>query len=252
MRNLFLLLPLCLAGACTKVFYMPNNMQLPELKDRHDINLQLGTSKHSGSQFQASYVPFKHTAILYNGMWIKQKNKVSAHLSEFGLGAYLNSGKGLTAALFGGYGQGSISYIENVRYTSTIPTNLKYAYLNLNFDRFFLQPCLQYSIKRAYFGLGYRFNYVRYLEGKIDLRIDDPPSYAALQKIEAESPFPLSEVGLAFGIKIYWLKFGLNITFMPVSNYKYYNALQFQTNNISFNFGAYLDRAFWKTFFTKE
>lgn len=202
--NLIRLLPLFLLPGCTHYYYAPNMLHAPALRKQHDARISLGVGggdEYTADEFQAVYSPIKYGAVMFNRMSAQGGSENTSHgygnLTEGALGGYLPSGNRGNFSLFGGYGQGRVRnwYLRNDG-----TTELTYESV-LRFQRYFIQPSFAYQSKWFRFGAGYRFVWLKYLDGDVDYRIQQS-ELDAIRLIEQRSPVFLPELGLHLGVHL--------------------------------------------------
>ncbi len=205
MKHLALIFfPLFLLSGCTHYYYAPNTLHAPALRKQHDARISVGVGggdEYNADEFQAVYSPVQYGAVMFNRMSAKGGSESGDHgygnLTEGALGAYLPRGKRMNFSLFGGYGKGRV---RNWYFNDDGMTSLTYESV-LRFDRWFVQPSFAYQSRWFYFGVGYRFVWLKYVQGNVDYRIQQP-ELDAIQLIDEKSPVFLPEFGIHVGLHL--------------------------------------------------
>ncbi len=249
-KSLVLCAALLFLGSCTHYYYAPNTIQTPFLRERGDCTVRGGVGfghEYTGSELQAVYSPLRHGAVMGNFFHARGASNQGntyhdsgrGYLVEGGIGAYYPLGKYVSSSLFAGYGKGNVRNEYAEENASGMPPTRTFP-SNLFFDRFFVQPSLTYRGHSFTFGLGFRLCQLRYLRGKIDYQ-GPRDEIAAIQRIEAATPFFLPEMVYHIGLFVKPVTFGLHITrsFVPDE------ALHLNSSNISLSAGVDL-HTLWK------
>jgi hypothetical protein len=105
---------LILGGACTPVYYLPNTLQVPTIREKGDLTLDLGIAcddvtpiindDASGLDVKVAYSPLKHTIVMANYMRLDGQTTQGLNLDPaFPNGqTIVNRGYGYTVEAGGG------------------------------------------------------------------------------------------------------------------------------------------------------
>jgi len=196
------------AAVSQHYYYIPNSVQMPAAKERHDTGIGFGWSRNAGAtgiEVQGYYSPLKQVLITANYMNIGENEVLKNTLEglkyrfyEFGAGVYEPLPRG-TASLLVGYGQGNM-------FNAFVGEE----FADLDLQRLFIQPSILYNDAFFQGGICFRFSRIKYTRGKVAVAI--PPSeLSAIEAVEAKSPLFLPEIGITGAMRLMPFILGVNI-----------------------------------------
>ncbi len=189
-------------------YYSPNSIQIPDLSSKHDANLRFGYALGNidGVELQGAYSPAAHLGVMVN--YFVTKNRKRQPNADIGTGLQFLEGalcayqvvRRTTGSLTAGFGQGRFFN----HYGNDLHSDLKV-------NRWFVQPGIHYADRSLLGGFSLRFSRLSYPRGDSDFAINEA-ELAALQTIEASSPFFIPEIGLYGALRMEPMSIGINIS----------------------------------------
>ena len=194
---------LLLSVGCVQYHYAPNAVQTPYIEKKGDGMVMAAVGGGPGTlngDFQASYSPIKHGAVMLNyfrtntsfentnffgGPTYQEISK--GYLYEGAVGGYTPLAFG-TGALYVGYGQGQMHNDYGIERIA-----------DLRLRRFFIQPTFTFKNDWLRLGMALRLVRLHFPSGNIDYRIE-PADIDVIQRLERDSPFWFPELGGNLGI----------------------------------------------------
>jgi hypothetical protein len=150
-------------ASCAPI-YVPNQVNVPMIREQGDANLSVGMSL-AGFEIQGAAGVAKNIGVMANASFAVEDSSNAdsyrdGNLVEFGVGYLSGEGENLRAEFYGGYGVGSSeaenTFGENAAETTT--------YVESDYGRLFLQSNLGFVSSFLESALSLRFSYVSFKE----------------------------------------------------------------------------------------
>lgn len=207
----FCLLVLLLSGCYQQYYYKPHLSQLPHFQRRHDAFAHFGMDPSRSFYANASYSPLKHLGFNFNHFHDRKTEEVSsnqteARLTEFGAIGYFQVEKYRFGCITGGgYGRLNRRYDAKGPYFLLPGTWPGFLFASFKTRHFYVEPHFQLFGDGLYFGVGYRFGNLYFINGDVDVEMKryEPNHFAIIQQIERQTVYSINELffygGLEFG-----------------------------------------------------
>lgn len=177
--HLFLLaLPVCLLASCSRHIYVPNQANVPLLKEKNEFKANL-----SLTNYQAAYSITDNIAIMANGQYVNRSwfysddnnnntdnddlfvdRNTRGGLFEAGVGFFkaVDPKKRAVFDVYAGYGQGSFKTLDGAYNAAPSGTPATDYQLRTRFSKFFIQPSFGLAHKVVEAAFTTRFSVVKF------------------------------------------------------------------------------------------
>ena len=169
-----------LFSSCQLLQYVPNSQNVPLLEEKGEIVGNLAMSmgdRFVGFEFQSAYSFTDHIGLQFNGMLWGGVEYSQGALFDIAPGYFLNVAENVVFEVYGGYGRGRIHHYLVYDSQSNDPMYIDIDFVN--YDRYFIQPAIGYTMKNFDFAFSTRFNLMDYYGDKPIYAVpsDDPLSF---------------------------------------------------------------------------
>jgi hypothetical protein len=209
-----------LLASCSPVYYSPNVIHTPTVKERGDATLEGGvqaSNKARGIEGRLAYSPIKHGFVMSNfmhlsgkstttefdpttGSVIERKRTGNGFLAEAGIGYYRPLSTFTTWSVAGGFGAGRSNnyFVEK--------------YAELKFTRAFVQSGIHIRGEVADFGCSLRLSNLDFSSGRIDFSLPEE-DIIQIRRIDDKDRFLMADFGLSAGYNFRPVHVKCNFTF---------------------------------------
>lgn len=257
---------LFLMSSCNRHIYVPNTVNAPLLKEKHEFKGSV-----SPTNFQAAFAVTNNIAIMANGQYVyrfdldgKDTNDDDLFIDKNTRGGIIEGAVGffkpmdlkkrMVFDVYAGYGNGSFKTLTaNYEDNSSFPVN-DYL-LRTHFNKFFIQPGIGFSHPVIEAGFTSRFSVLKFYSLYSGARAfgDDANRKANYMKI-GDKALPFFEPAFTFRVGYKYVKFQMQLMFSVLMNDERYNDYEISEyfQPVAFGMGASVNIAHWYDDFRKK
>lgn len=227
--NIALLITLSgLLSSCSWIYYVPNKQNVTLFQEKNEVELNMAGSagqQSGGMEASAAVSVTDHFAIQGNFSFWAAIDQSLGQLYEIAPGYYTGIGQNFVFETYAGIGQGRSIYTLE-KFDPYFPDNVE-----VNYDRYFVQPAIGYTSNNFDFAFSTRVCMVDYYHNK-----------PATLRIENEGDLLLEKVNqfftidpamtIRFGFKNF--KFQLQGMYLFPLQSKYANSIFYERVNVNF------------------
>ncbi len=238
MLVLFLFL---LMSSCSRKFYAPNQVVVPNLTDQHDMAISAGLLSGNGINgfgIDVGYSPLKNLGIIADYSYFLSSDlddRSYGHIWNFGVGTYIPTEK-INWEIYAGYGEGFNHQLLGTGIGEWVDFNMR---------RFFAQASFTVPTKYFHFFAGLRVAGLDFYDALI-ISSEPQANLSDIEFIRLNTPFYLFEPTWGFRVGTP----GLYFTLQRTSSFSQLNTRNFSSPMSSI--GVQVTPELWRTKNTKQ
>jgi len=181
----FLLIAISISS-CSLLQYVPNGQNVPLFKEKGEVaaNMALSTGEqYFGFEIQSAYSFTDHIGLQVNGMVWGGAEFSQGVLFDIAPGYFFNVHENIVFEVYGGYGKGNIMHTFKDAFPQVI--NINGDPIFVNYERYFIQPGIGYTMKNVDIAFSTRFNLMDYYGQKPVYAVpSDDPLFFNLKELD--------------------------------------------------------------------
>lgn len=256
---------LLLLSACNNHIYVPNTVNEPLLKEKHEFKGSV-----SPSNFQAAFALTRNVAIMANGQYVyplvttKEEDDLDLFTDDDTRGGVIEGAVGFFQPLdtkkrmvfdvYAGYGNGSFKTLSSNYDDATNPVVNDYL-LRTHFNKYFIQPGIGLShpvIEAAFTSRFTLLNFYSLYAGSKAFE-NDPDRKTNYMRLGAKT-LPFFEPAFTFRVGYKYVKCQMQLQFSALLNDEKYSGYDINEyfQPVAFNMGVSVNIAHWYDDFRKR
>lgn len=270
MRN-YLYLPMLACGsliafsACNQHIYVPNTVNEPLLKEKHEFKGSI-----SPSNYQAAFALTNNIAIMANGQYVYDflnsdddtgsdvivDSDTRGGVIEGAVGYFkpLDTKKRMVFDVYAGYGNGSFKTLSD-DYTSSTNRVVTDYLLRTHFNKYFIQPGIGLSHPVIEAAFTSRFSLLKFYNLHAGPKAFENDSLRGVNYMSiGNKVLPLYEPAFTFRVGYRYVKFQMQLLFSVLINDETYGGYDFDEyfQPVALNMGVSVNIAHWYDDFKKK